>query len=145
LQRGRAAATWVGISETDIGVSEIRRHVTLALLASQRRPDKVGLVPGVDFGDKYAVSFGFPSREFALMSAVAEREVEVLVELGRTVLTAEAARGLTQGCALPLDSASADPVDVYADGELVARGELLVRDKELFVRVLEIIRHSPAS
>ena len=79
------------------------------------------------------------------MSAVAEREVEVLVELGRTVLTAEAARGLTRGCALPLDSAATDPVDVYADGELVARGELLVRDKELFVRVLEIIRHSPAS
>lgn len=79
------------------------------------------------------------------MSAVAEREVEVLVELGRAVLTAGSVRELTRGCLVPLDSAAADPVDVYADGELVARGELLVRDNELFVRVLEVLRHGPAS
>lgn len=79
------------------------------------------------------------------MSAVADREIEVIVELGRAALTAEAVQELTRGCLVPLDSGAADPVDVIADGELVARGELLVRNNELFVRVLEVLRHDPAS
>jgi flagellar motor switch protein FliN len=79
------------------------------------------------------------------MSAVPERETKVLVELGRTTLTVEAVKQLTCGSVVTLDASTTDPVDVYADGELVARGELLVRDEEFFVRVSEVCRQPPVS
>ncbi len=79
------------------------------------------------------------------MSTVAEREVEISIELGRTSLVADREKALQSGSAIPLDSSSGDPVDVYADGELIARGALLVRDGFYFVRVIELTRQAHAS
>ena len=60
---------------------------------------------------------------------------EVRIELGRTRLDAEQANRLTGGTVVQLDETVGDPVRVYADGRLLARGELLVLEDRLCVRV----------
>jgi len=79
------------------------------------------------------------------MTIAVEREVELCIELGRTTLPVDSVRDLRRGSTMSLDSPAKDPVDVYADGELIARGELLIRDEVFFVRVIELIRDCPVS
>ncbi len=66
-------------------------------------------------------------------------EHSVVIELGRTTLSRPDAECLDLGAVLPLDQATDEPVNVYADGHLVARGEIVVQDGRLGVRVTEIV------
>jgi flagellar motor switch protein FliN/FliY len=43
------------------------------------------------------------------------------------------------GAVVALDKSAGDPVDVYANGRLVARGEVLVMNDNFCVRVAELI------
>ena len=44
-----------------------------------------------------------------------------------------------QGAVVPLDKLAGDPVDVYVNGRLIARGEVLVLNDNFCVRVAELI------
>lgn len=46
---------------------------------------------------------------------------------------------LTEGSVVELDNLAGDPVDVYVNGRLVARGEVLVLSDNFCVRVSEIV------
>ena len=67
--------------------------------------------------------------------------VPVAIELGRTRLSATNARQLELGALVPLDPHVEQPLDVYAQGHLVARGEIVVVDRKFGIRVTEIISH----
>jgi flagellar motor switch protein FliN/FliY len=64
--------------------------------------------------------------------------IELRIELGRTRLDPEAARQLRGGAVVSLDNAAGEPVDVYAAGRLVARGETVVHDDRVAVRLVEL-------
>lgn len=66
-------------------------------------------------------------------------EHSVVIELGRTTLSRPDAERLDLNAVLPLDQAADEPVNVYADGHLVARGEIVVQDDRFGVRVTEIV------
>jgi flagellar motor switch protein FliN len=61
------------------------------------------------------------------------------IEIGRTHIGRDEVSKLRTGSVVPLDNTAADPVDLYAEGQLVARGEALAIDGKLAVRVVEII------
>jgi flagellar motor switch protein FliN len=61
------------------------------------------------------------------------------VVLGRCWVNRDAAQGWATGQFVPLDEPADAPVDVYLDGRLAARGELLSLDGKFCVRVLEVI------
>jgi flagellar motor switch/type III secretory pathway protein FliN len=65
--------------------------------------------------------------------------VPLRIELGRTRLCRDEVAKLRTGSLLPLDNLACDPVAIYAAGQLVARGEALVLDGMLGVRVTEVI------
>ena len=46
---------------------------------------------------------------------------------------------LRKGSVVPLDKLAGDPVDVYVNGRLIARGEVLVLNDNFCVRVAELI------
>ena len=46
---------------------------------------------------------------------------------------------LRKGSVVPLDKLAGDPVDVYVNGRLIARGEVLVLNDNFCVRVNEIV------
>ena len=46
---------------------------------------------------------------------------------------------LRKGSVVPLDKLAGDPVDIYVNGRLIARGEVLVLNDNFCVRVAELI------
>lgn len=72
-------------------------------------------------------------------AAASNATVTLRVELGRTHLGPDDVRGLRKGSIIPLDKAAGDLADVYADGRLAARGEVVVVDGNLGVRVVEVL------
>lgn len=70
-------------------------------------------------------------------------ELEVSIELGRTQMYIEDVLRLGVGSVVELDKLAGDPVDVLVNGRLVARGEVLVLNDCLCVRVSEIVNPVP--
>ena len=66
-------------------------------------------------------------------------DLEVSIELGRTEMLVEDVLKLQSGSVVELDKLAGDPVDVYVNGRLVARGEVLVLNDNFCIRVSEIV------
>ncbi len=73
------------------------------------------------------------------LGRVRDIPLEVTVELGRTRLLIRDILDLTPGSIIELDKIAGEPVDLFANGMLVARGEVIVIDDNFGVRVTEII------
>ncbi len=73
------------------------------------------------------------------MGRVRDIPLEVTVELGRTRLLIRDILDLAPGSIIELDKIAGEPVDLFANGLLVARGEVIVIDDNFGVRVTEII------
>lgn len=73
------------------------------------------------------------------MELLADVEMGVTAELGRTRMTVRDLLALTPGSVVELDRLAGSPVDVLVNGTLVARGEVVVIDEEFGVRISEII------
>lgn len=65
--------------------------------------------------------------------------VVVQIEVGRTRRAGDDASRLAAGSVVPLNRLVGDPVDIRADGRLVARGEILVWNEKFCVRVVEVL------
>jgi flagellar motor switch protein FliN len=66
-------------------------------------------------------------------------ELDVKVELGRCQMLVGDVLRLTEGDVVELDKLAGDPVDVYVNDRLVARGEVLVVNENFCVRVNQIV------
>ena len=66
-------------------------------------------------------------------------ELNVKIELGRARMLVEDVLKLSEGSVVELDKLAGDPVDVFVNDRLVARGEVLVLNDNFCVRVNEIV------
>ena len=66
-------------------------------------------------------------------------ELDVKIELGRSRMLVEDVLKLAEGSVVELDKLAGDPVDVFVNERLVARGEVLVLNDNFCVRVNEIV------
>lgn len=66
-------------------------------------------------------------------------ELHVTVELGRTQMLVEDVLRLSEGSIVELDKLAGDPVDVYVNHRLIARGEVLVLNDNFCIRISEIV------
>lgn len=69
--------------------------------------------------------------------------VRLTVELGRAELTLAEVLALRPTAVVELDRLAGDPVDLLANGRLIARGEILVVNEGLALRVLEMLPAPP--
>jgi len=69
-------------------------------------------------------------------------QVVLTVELGRTKKYVKDILSLGEGSILELDKLAGEPVDLFINGKLIAKGEVVVIDENFGVRVTEIV--SPA-
>ena len=76
-----------------------------------------------------------PGRPIELLYNV---DMAVTVELGRTRMSMRDLLGLRPGKIIELDRSARSPVDILVNNTLLARGEVVVVDEELGVRVTEI-------
>jgi flagellar motor switch protein FliN/FliY len=72
-------------------------------------------------------------------------QLDLKIELGRTQMHLEDVLRLKQGAVVTLDKLAGDPVDIYANGRLIARGEVLVLNDNFCVRVAELIAGDAAA
>ncbi|MEN9930431.1 MAG: flagellar motor switch protein FliN [Pseudomonadota bacterium] len=68
--------------------------------------------------------------------------VQLTVELGRTKMPIKNLVRLTQGSVVPLNTNVSEPLDVYVNGTLVAKAEIVVIQDKFGIRLTDII--SPA-
>jgi flagellar motor switch protein FliN/FliY len=79
------------------------------------------------------------SQEKATLEALSDVELDLKIELGRTQMHLEDVLKLRRGSVVTLDKLAGDPVDVYVNGRLIARGEVLVLNDNFCVRVAELV------
>jgi flagellar motor switch protein FliN/FliY len=68
-----------------------------------------------------------------------EVELNLKIELGRTNMHLEDVLKLRRGAIVALDKLADEPVEVYVNGRLIARGEVLVLNDNFCVRVTELV------
>jgi flagellar motor switch protein FliN/FliY len=71
--------------------------------------------------------------------------LQLTVELGRTSLPIKEVLRLGPGSVIDLGKSVGEPVEILANGKLIARGELVVVESALAVRILEIARASDSN
>jgi len=75
----------------------------------------------------------------ATLDLLNDVELDLKIELGRTNMYLEEVLKLRRGSVVPLDKLAGDPVDIFVNGRLIARGEVLVLNDNFCVRVGELI------
>ena len=66
-------------------------------------------------------------------------ELDLRIELGRTEMSLKEILQLRNGSVVALNELIGDPCNVYVNGRIVARGEILVMDDNFCVRVTELV------
>lgn len=69
--------------------------------------------------------------------------LRVKIQLGKTRMLVEEVLKLGEGSVVELDKLAGDPVDVYVNERLVARGEVLVLNDNFCVRISEVVTNDP--
>ncbi|MBP8626609.1 MAG: flagellar motor switch protein FliN [Syntrophorhabdaceae bacterium] len=65
--------------------------------------------------------------------------VEISVEIGRTRMVIGELLSLSKGSTIELDKVAGEPVDIYVNDRLLGKGDLVVVNERLGVRIIEIV------
>ncbi len=80
-----------------------------------------------------------PAERTPDLSRVLDIKVQLSVELGRTRMPIRQILQLNQGSVVDLDAIAGEPVDVLANGQLIARGDIVVVDNKFGVRLTSVV------
>jgi flagellar motor switch protein FliN len=80
-----------------------------------------------------------PTAEVATLDLIRDVELDLRIELGRTHMYLEDVLKLSKGSVVTLDKLAGDPVDIFVNGRLIARGEVLILNENFCVRVAELV------
>lgn len=76
----------------------------------------------------------------ANISLIQDVPLQVTVELGRTKKSIREILEFSTGSIIELDKLAGEPVDIHVNGQLTAKGEVVVIDENFGVRITEIVR-----
>ncbi|NWQ39671.1 flagellar motor switch protein FliN [Bacillus sp. EB106-08-02-XG196] len=82
--------------------------------------------------------FGQSLNEKMNLDLLLDIPLEIVVELGRTKKKISEVLELTSGSIVELDKMAGEPVDVYVNSKLIAKGEVVVIEEHFGVRIKEI-------
>jgi flagellar motor switch protein FliN len=125
-----------GMAEKDIEYLLNQAEQALESIGSSAKND---MPQGVSAFQLTDLNGAPPSTESATLDLVRDVELNLKIELGRTHMYLEDVLKLRKGSVVPLDKLAGDPVDIYVNGRLVARGEVLVLNDNFCVRIAELI------
>ncbi|MDR1328549.1 MAG: flagellar motor switch protein FliN [Oscillospiraceae bacterium] len=91
------------------------------------------------FGESAPEAPPYSATERAL-NLVRDIPLSVNVELGRTSKEISEILDFGFGTVIVLDKLAGDPAEVFANGKLIARGEVVVIDENYGVRITEIVQ-----
>jgi flagellar motor switch protein FliN/FliY len=130
-----------GDSDGNIAPADIDLLISQAeqALASINAPAKSDPPPGAAPFKLVDFSGATPSTDNATIELIRDVELDLKIELGRTHMYLEDVLKLSKGAVVPLDKLAGDPVDIYVNGRLIARGEVLILNDNFCVRVAELV------
>jgi flagellar motor switch protein FliN/FliY len=73
------------------------------------------------------------------LSRVLDIQVQLSVELGRARMPIRQILQLNQGSVVDLDAIAGEPVDVLVNGQLIAKGDIVVVDTKFGVRLTSVV------
>lgn len=114
---------------------------TLDNLADQLVAEATGMAEGVG-GNAAKKSSALPAHQDRNLGMILDIPLKVSVELGRTKMPVSELLNLTQGSVIELNKLAGEPMEVYVNDKLIARGEAVVVNEKFGVRLTDII--SPA-
>jgi flagellar motor switch protein FliN/FliY len=123
----------VGEADIEFLLNQAQQALSSIDEAKDTLPPGVGRFELSDFSGTPA------SSEAATLDLVRDVELDVNIELGRTHMHLEDVLRLKRGSVVPLDKLAGDPVDIYVNDRLIARGEVLVLNDNFCVRVAELV------
>lgn len=106
-------------------------------LLAQSLAEAKGQVDGIQ--DEIASAVGPQAVEQGGIDMLGDVDLDVTIELGRTEMLVEDVLRLASGSVVELNKLAGDPVDVYVNSRLVARGEVLVLNDNFCIRISEIL------
>jgi flagellar motor switch protein FliN len=125
------------ISQSDIETLFSQAQQALASIDDRQSKEKA--MPGGAAPFQWEeLSASSANAESATLDLIRDVELDVRIELGRTQMYLEDVLKLRRGSVVPLDKLAGDPVDIFVNGRLVARGEVLVLNDNFCVRVAEL-------
>jgi flagellar motor switch protein FliN/FliY len=127
-------------------IAQTRRAITdepgeaasSAAAPKSSRADAIATAPGAPASFPELSGNG-ASDSLSNLDLLDDVELDVKIELGRAEMYVEDVLRLGVGSVVELDKLAGDPVDVYVNDRLVARGEVLVLNDNFCVRVNEIL------
>jgi flagellar motor switch protein FliN/FliY len=123
------------VAQSDVELLLKKAEQALASI-DQPHPELAAGIQAFQFEDFSGTAANTESATLELMGDV---QLDLTIELGRTHMRLEEVLKLQQGAVVPLDKLAGDPADIYVNGRLVARGEVLVLNDNFCVRVAELI------
>jgi flagellar motor switch protein FliN/FliY len=131
-------------ADSDRGAIESLLDQAQSALSSLDEPTPQ-LPPGVKPFELKDLMGAAPANEAASLDLLRDVQLDLKIELGRTQMHLEDVLRMKQGAVVTLDKLAGDPVDIYANGRLIARGEVLVLNDNFCVRVAELISGEAAA
>lgn len=125
--------------EAPKAVDEALEQAKRSVADLQGQVDQASGAPGATPLEMPTFEKGTPAATSRSIDVLAEVDLDVSIELGRTQMLVEDVLRLEEGAVIELDKLAGDPVDVYVNGRHVARGEVLVLNDNFCVRVSEIV------
>ncbi|WP_413582620.1 flagellar motor switch protein FliN [Bdellovibrio sp. HCB288] len=110
-------------------------------LADQLMAEASGMVADGGAASKKETGSGSLVKDRNL-NLILDIPLKVTVELGRTKMPVSELLNLTQGSVIELNKLAGEPMEVYVNDKLIARGEAVVVNEKFGVRLTDII--SPA-
>jgi len=107
-------------------------------IASVEQPINPG-IPGLAPFELKDLAGAPASGDKATLELLRDVDLDLRIELGRTQMYLEDVLKLKRGSVVTLNKLAGDPVDVFVNGRLVARGEVLVLNDNFCVRVTELL------
>lgn len=80
-----------------------------------------------------------PSVDASKLDFILDIPLLVTVELGRTKLLVKDILQLNQGAVVELSKMAGEPLDVFVNSKLVARGEAVVVNEKFAIRLVDIV------
>ena len=122
------------LDDTEAAVSQAQ--IDSLLGSGAKPPAAVGSAPKpYELDDLQGQANDEPPHSMELLGDV---ELDLRIELGRTVMRLDEVLRLRGGSVVALDKLAGDPVDIYINGRLIAHGEVLVMNDNFCIRVTEL-------
>ena len=132
----------MGTQQMQMGMPQMMPQMQMQMGMPQMMP-QTQMMPNMNIQPAQFQSFAkdgnaMPGQEN--IGLIRDVPLEVTVELGRTSKSIAEILDFTPGTIIELDKVAGEPVEVFVNGKMVARGEVVVIEESFGVRVTEIIK-----